>query len=946
VTRALLVEFAAIGRFHRALEFPFVLGLWRAQGIRTRWLRFALPPNWRQSHQDVGLRLDELELERLLQIAREQSATHILFNLQPSEQVVRTLGRLPAPPTFGLLVADERGHDDEGEPWQRVRAALRALNRFAGIDSPAAVAGDETDNLFDSVTPDFGWEAGNAAAQSVAPVPFLICGEECHYHRQLAKNPRYYGLDLHTCVRDHGCAFCTRPAGRQTWRHGPDQLFVRQLRALQATHPPGEGRLGVRAVGAAVLGSIEPIADELADFQGRPLDLLLDARADTLLAARPELERALARLTGTAHRLHLALIGIESFVTRELELLNKGTSWQQNLAAARTLFELEHDFPRHFAFREHGGLSLLLYTPWTRPEDLALNLGIIRFGGLHEVCGKIFTSRVRLYDKLPIARLAARGGLLADAYRDARLNTARSHFYADELPWRFEHPVLEPVSRVLVRMSEASSDQDDPLARALTKARTTHAVARDPLSLAVALVDAAIEKPTTSNPEALLGSAVASLAGVEVDPPRGAGAARVSRGQSNDSGTTGNAWATRLLPVRAGLKPVMRIEDAGRPGAGVDVEVLRALVPITRRWNHPDGGVGYDLFLGRDGLAVEAAIEATSKLWRASDESEWKAAANRVGTLLGYPECCARAFAERPSTERLRYTWIRLLQRLAQPGEVAAVFNPGAEVIDWVPCSLDCQPSQERAVELLEALAREQGEKAVRPHREQMRHPWLVLVDHDGEAIELLPESDPTNSFSYRAGVRRGGHRLLDRVATGDRIELDDQQLFVLRAGKLHAALGARAFIWWHRAAVQREFWQALAETRFNPKRAFALRAPAPTPGTSAHPHPLGARLAEQLGWLLAPAERSQRFAGFQVASIDAAHAERARITLQSGTTQLRVLVAPRETAPRAYAWAGPLAVMHPSEERLETAAKQRAVRALARRLEQHYVRHTSERNR
>jgi hypothetical protein len=480
----------------------------------------------------------------------------------------------------------------------------------------------------------------------------------------------------------------------------------------------------------------------------------------------------------------------------------------------------------------------------------------------------------------------------------------------------------------------------------LTEARATHALARDPLSLAVALVDAAIAEPTRASPEALLGSAVASLTGVEVDPPRGARAPRVSAEQPRDSEITADAWNTRLLPVRVGLKPVMRIEDAGRPCAGVDAELLAGLVPVSRRWDHPEGGPGYDLFLGRDESAVAAAIEATRKLWCASDESEWKAAASRVGTLLGYPECCARAFAERPSTQRLRYTWIRLLQRLAQPGNVPAVFNPGAEVIDWVPCSLDCQPSQERAAAMLEVLAREQGEDAIEQHRAQMRHPWLVLVDHDGAAIELLPDSDPTSSFTYRTGARRGAHRFLDRVAEGDRIELDDQQLCVLRAGKLHAALGARAFIWWHQAAVQREFWQALAEVRFSPKRAATFRDSAHAAEKTSQPHPLGARLAEQLGWLLAPAERSQRLAGFRVTSIDAAHAERARITLQSGTTQLRVLVAPRETALRAYAWAGPLAVMHPAEERLETSTKQRAVRALARKLEQHYVRRASERNR
>ena len=946
MTRALLVEFAAVGRFHRALEFPFVQGHLRAQGVPTQWLRFALPPNWRAETQDAGLRLGDAELGHLLTIVREQKTTHILFNLQPSEHLVGALRELPGPPDLGVLASGRDARAGEARRWQCVPAALTELNRFVGIDASRPEQSDETGNLFDTAVPDFGWEAGNDAARTMAPVPFLICGEECHYRRRLARNPFYQGLELQDCIRDHGCAFCTRPAGRQTWRHPPEQLFARQLRALQRTHSGGNARLGVRTVGAAVLTQIEAIADELATFEGRPLDLLLDARADTLLAARPALERALTRLVGTKHRLHLALIGIESFVQRELDRLHKGTTWQQNLAAARALFELEHGFPEQFAFREHGGLSLLLYTPWTRAEDLSLNLGIIRFAALGEICGKTFTSRLRLYDTLPIARLAERDGLIVDAYPDAKLDTARSHFYPDELPWRFECPALEPVSRVLVRMVEPSADLGDALTRTLAEARATHPSARDALDLAIALVDSAIDQPEVSSPDRLFDSALASLVQDWAEPPQGASAPRGGWEQPDRSEFTREAWAARLLPIRMGLKPVMRIEDAGRPGAGCDADLLRGLVPVVQRWNHPHESSDYDLFLGQDEAAVEAAIEATATLWRASQESQWKAAAVRVGTLLGYPECCTRAFAERPASQRRRYTWIRLLQRLAEPGRVAPVFNPGNELIDWIPCCLHCQESQRRASAMLEALERERGQEAVQQHRERMQHPWLLLLDHDGEAIELVCQSEPTSAFPYRAGARRGSHRWLDRVATGDRMELDDQQLVVLRAGKLHAALGARAFIWWHQAAVQRELWQLLTEVRFNPKRAPAPGTSASAPGEARHPHPVGARLAEQLGWLLEPSERARRFAGFRVSAIDAAHAERARITLQAGTARLRVLVAPRATATRAYVWAGPLAVMHPAGERLDTTAKQRAVRALARTLEQHYVRPSSERPR
>jgi hypothetical protein len=40
--KLLLVEYAALDRFHRAVLFPFVQGYARSAGITTRWLRFAV----------------------------------------------------------------------------------------------------------------------------------------------------------------------------------------------------------------------------------------------------------------------------------------------------------------------------------------------------------------------------------------------------------------------------------------------------------------------------------------------------------------------------------------------------------------------------------------------------------------------------------------------------------------------------------------------------------------------------------------------------------------------------------------------------------------------------------------------------------------------------------------------------------------------------------------
>ena len=56
-------------------------------------------------------------------------------------------------------------------------------------------------------------------------------------------------------------------------------------------------------------------------------------------------------------------------------------------------------------------------------------------------------------------------------------------------------------------------------------------------------------------------------------------------------------------------------------------------------------------------------------------------------------------------------------------------------------------------------------------------------------------------------------------------------------------------------------------------------------------------------------------------------------VTLAYGPDRFRVLVALRDRTPQAYLTAGPLAVMHPGEESIDTPTREPAVRLLTRRL-------------
>lgn len=934
--RVLLVEFMAVDRFHRALEFPFVKGYLRSRGVEVRWLRLGLPARWRALRAEQDIDPDRQDRQRLVDVARQESTSHVLFNQQPSPGLVQSLGRLPLAPLIGVArneAAGSRAGDDHRRQGQTVSLDIAGLDRFVGLEPWADLREKGAGNLFDATVPDFSWEAVNREADTAPALPFLVCGNECNYRRPLAGNTFFRGLDLSGCARADGCAFCLRPAGDGSWQNDAITLARRQLRALADTHPPCSGRLLVRALGAPIVANLESFAEAIRELRLPDSDFLLDARSDTLLAVRPRLERALKKLEDTRHRLVLALIGIESFVDRELDILNKGVDWRTNLAAVRALFELEHEYPAHFSFREHGGLSLLLFTPWTRPQDLALNLSIVHFCDLSDLCGKLFTSRLRLYPSLPLYPRAERDGLLRPGYDDRALDTARHTFYPDEVPWRFCHPVMEPVSRLLVRLDSERRDDSDPLCRALGDFEARQPRARDRLRLARALVDCAVADAELTEPVQLLNAAAACLETLHRPPPertsldQGSGAHEIDGPLHESLGLD-----LQLLAMQIGLKPVIRLEaavaDARR--AGVSFE---GLAPVTRLWKPSGAGEdrGPDIFLGQRPEEVEEAIRLTATMLNAAEEQQWRSAAERVGALLGYPACCVRTYARIPHFLRKSYTWARIMRRTEFAGEVPALFNPGCEIVDYLPCSLDCAESLRRAERLLEAYRARGTGSAARALEESMQNPWLMLANHEGQTVELRPEADPVGRFRYRAARCQGSHFLIERVRQGDEMVVDEQQMTVLRQGRVLAALGARAFIWWHRAAVQRDFWIELNRLRFGPKRADRTSAAGDL--SLRDRHPVSGGLAAVASALLLRSGRQEVFAGYRVVSVEANHHERVTITLASGPDSLRVLVAPRDRAPHAYLLAGSLAFMHPRDEPLDTPAKQRALRHLARRL-------------
>jgi len=922
MSRLLFIELMAVDRFHRAIEFAFLRGAALERGVASRWLRFGLPAEARAADSEPGFALDAADSEQLCSRAQAFAPTHVIWSQPPTAAQARSLDAAFCGACVAVL-EQAGGAQPLPAGYRALAGRLADFVAFLGDEAPVDVAS----TLF-AGTPDFGFEACNEAAAHAPSLPFIILGDECAYAQPFAHSPQLAALDLSGCVRSGGCSFCTRGPGQDGARVGVSAAVLarRQLTALARTHPPVQGRLSVRAVGAHALKSADELCALVCELPLPPTDVLLDARADTLVAARSRLTRGLVHLVGSPHRLHVALVGIESFVDAELALFNKGTTWRDNLAAATLLFELEAEQPKHFAFREHGGLSLLLLTPWTELSNLALNLATVAQADLAGVCGKLFTSRLRLYPSIPLHALARHDGLLTDRYDDPLLDTARRNFYPDEVPWRFADPRLEPVCRLLLRLEGARDGDGDALTLALRGARETPARRLGPLPLAQALVDEALASAAPLAVEELLGRVVTPQ--------------RPARGRSPDGDmaplAAGGGVDHLLAAVLGGCKPVARLENVAPEvlARAKDDPRWRRLHWHSRPYDARSGGGG-DCFVGVAGDAVELASALTSRLEHVTSDAQWRDLARQMGALLGYPACCTEAFVTLPPRWRESYVYVHIAQRLAFEGEAPRLLSPmRGDVLEYVPCSLGCAAALARATALAELVVGASGGAARRALDNELAHPWLLIADpaQPGVAgraegmLELCTDAVGDDGFRYHAGAGTRSHPLLARVTLGDELRFDEQQLVVLKDGAPIASLGARAFVWWYARPLQREFWRGLLATRFASGRKDSRREDlAGGDSTTTQQGDAADALLGRLGRVLL----GRTVAGCRITQARLTHRERLELVLSGREGDLRLYVAQRSAAPHGYLSAGRFTVMLAKGERAMSAPHDRAVRRL-----------------
>lgn len=226
--------------------------------------------------------------------------------------------------------------------------------------------------------------------------------------------------------------------------------------------------------------------------------------------------------------------------------------------------------------------------------------------------------------------------------------------------------------------------------------------------------------------------------------------------------------------------------------AGAHVEevphLLRRDAVQDRRLRGPEGEPHVDLFFSADpALAARAAA-----IYR---EGRVGAAVEEMGDLLGYPRCCARAFAalpDRSNNSFLRHaTWLGTVR--AGHAFHARLANLTLVATPYTPCSYGCPAALDDAAAVFAALPDAERFLAwlARPalYVDDTR---LVLFEGEGDTRELAYRSlavpaprDP----AQRPLLERFEADVVAWLVEGDRVVLHDQRLAVYA--------GATRVVWW-----------------------------------------------------------------------------------------------------------------------------------------------------
>ncbi len=467
-------------RHHRAEYFPYLLALADAVGCTARWVVLPIPDRDMHVGARYSVALPEGARDEFSALLAELRPALIVFHDRPSVE-------------FAEFVSTASGGGRVEDLASALEPSTRNVDLAQLLDLPAPPE-DAPELLLDLERPRFDRIALSGACLPDQPVR-LAGVSGCNYRRSIAQNPIYAGMDDPTVLNHLGCSFCGRAL------HGPaDDVHtyrraLRQIIAHQRDTAHSEGRY--EYIFEDFAGELWRFLDEAMHVDIRPSTFTTMVRADQLVRSPDRMNRLLEQMREGNHGLTLISIGAENFAPEENLRLNKGVTPERLWECVDLIDGWRERFPQTFSCPDTGYFSVILFTPWTRPDDLRENIAAARrlgAGWLRRAMG----TRLQLIFDTPIVALARRDGLTDR--RGEVLDDVVALCVSDpdvaEVPWRFADDRVARAHRLLVRLDPDDNAhafaRDEELYLDVTahRQRLPRRLASDYIELCAAIVDA------------------------------------------------------------------------------------------------------------------------------------------------------------------------------------------------------------------------------------------------------------------------------------------------------------------------------------------------------------------------------------------------------------------------------------------------------------------------
>lgn len=265
----------------------------------------------------------------------------------------------------------------------------------------------------------------------------LFGNRGCPFALDPGSNPHFFDVELPTDrpIARLGCAFCNMGGD---YEKRPDGAVVGELVEQALYYSENAPRVSELVLDDQhSLRYLERLVGAAHTAGTRRYRWLFAARADAFVRETDRIRAAVRAAADTGHVLEVYLTGFEAFSDRELERYNKGTTARHMLAAVETMRSLAREHPGAFEYGAARGHSLVLWNPWTSPQDVHCSVETVRQHGLCELFDEIGRNRLRLYSDLPIYYAARRDGALIDEWDTNDEGAGRRKGYSVEQPWWF-----------------------------------------------------------------------------------------------------------------------------------------------------------------------------------------------------------------------------------------------------------------------------------------------------------------------------------------------------------------------------------------------------------------------------------------------------------------------------------------------------------------------------